>query len=73
MRRASVHEYVLLSGMAVKITEEEWFDLEHLSGVFDDSLGVVNLRMQYRTRREPAAVEILPCQATAMAESSQVC
>ena len=57
----------------MKITEEEWFDLEHFNGVFDDSLCVVNLRMEYRTRREPATVEILPCQATAMAESSRVC
>ena len=73
MWRASVNEDVLLSGMAMKITEEEWFDLEHLNGVFDNSLGVVDLRVEDRTRREPSTVQILPCQATAMAENSQMC
>ena len=31
--------------MAMKITEQEWFDLEHLNGVFDNSLSVVYLGM----------------------------
>ena len=67
VRRAPVHEDVLLPGMAVKITEEEWSDLEHSERVRDDRLRVEDLRVQHRARGVPAAVQVLSRQPAAVA------
>lgn len=58
----AVHKDILLPGMPVQVTEQQYSSL--FIALFDELLSVIDSRMNNFRRRLPPAIEITPCQRT---------